>query len=199
MSIKYEIHTIKKAQGSDGNRRFALIHEQNAMSDEQLEEYIQASCSLTRGDVRAALSALRECMLRELGSGHRFALPGIGYLSLSVHLDMTESIPDDKARADYIRVRGLNFRPCRSLLDGVRRSVSFERAQFSSKSQQYDEAELADRLRAFLASNSCLTRRDMEQVFGLRKSMALRWLNHFVATGLLKRGGVKSAPVYFMR
>ena len=197
MSIKYEIHTIKQTHG--GNRRFALIHEHDAMSGEQLEEYIQDSCSLTRGDVCAALSALRECMLRELDSGHRFALPGIGYLSLSVHLDMADSMPDDKARADYIRVRGLNFRPCRSLLDGVRRSISFERAQFSSKSRQYGEAELADRLRMFLASNSCLTRRDMEQVFGLRKGLALRWLNHFVATGLLKRGGVKSAPVYFMR
>lgn len=199
MSIKYEIHTIKKSCGTDGDRRFAHIHEQKSMSEEQLEEYIQASCSLTRGDVRAALSALRECKVRELGCGRRFMLPGIGYLSLSVHLDMADSIPDGKARADYICVRGLNFRPCRSLLEGVRRKVSFERAPFSSKSRQYDEVELADRIRTFLASNSCLTRKDMELELGLRKGLALRWLKHFVDIGLLKREGVKCAPVYVMR
>ena len=63
------------------------------MSASQLENSIESSCSLTKGDVEAALSALREQMLSELSQGNRFYIPNIGYFSLSVDLDM----PDGKS------------------------------------------------------------------------------------------------------
>ena len=63
------------------------------MTAEQLKSHIQASCSLTKGDVEATLSALREHMTRELIEGHRFYIPSIGYFSLAVDMDMPEDKP----------------------------------------------------------------------------------------------------------
>ena len=104
------------------------------MSAQQLESYIQSSCSLTKGDVEATLSALRECMIQHLSHGNRFYIPSIGYFSLSVNLNM----PEDKASADYISVRNI-IRPDASMLQEVKRNVHFERAKYSTKSREHTE------------------------------------------------------------
>lgn len=139
MSIKYEIHGIKNAKGEGKEQKYVHLFAHEPQSDHALEDDIQASCSLTKADVRAAFSALRDHMVRALASGSRFHLPGVGYFSLSVGLDAPDDLPDDKMRADYIRLRNIRFRPERSLLSEVGSGVSFERAAFSSRSRQYTE------------------------------------------------------------
>lgn len=139
MSIKYEIHGIKNAKGEGKEQKYVHLFAREPQSDRALEDDIQASCSLTKADVRAAFSALRDHMVRALASGSRFHLPGVGYFSLSVGLDAPDDLPSDKMRADYIRLRNIRFRPERSLLGEVGSGVSFERAGFSSRSRQYTE------------------------------------------------------------
>lgn len=163
MSIKYEIHSIKNSQGTGKERHFAQIFDQPAMTAEQLKSHIQASCSLTKGDVEATLSALREHMTRELIEGHRFYIPSIGYFSLAVDMDMPEDKPIDKVRADYLSVRNIRFRPDAALLKEVRKGVRFERATFTTKSANLTEDELKEKIILYFATNNCLTRRAMEQ------------------------------------
>lgn len=198
MSIKYEIQSIKNALGKGEEHRFARIFEQEPMTANELESQIQANCSLTRGDIAATLKALRDCIVRELSTGSRFYLPEIGHFSLSVALDMSSEKPTDKARADYISVRNINFRPDASLLSEVKRKASFERSKFSTKSRQYTEEELVARLRQYFANHRCLTRRDLEREFGLRQSTALSWLRRLTEAGVLKKDGARTSPVYFL-
>ena len=101
MSIKYEIQPIKNSQGTGKDRHYARIFDRAPMSAKQLMSHIQSTCSLTQGDVEATLSALRDVIVSELAQGNRFYIPSIGYLSLSVDLDMPDNMPVSKARADY--------------------------------------------------------------------------------------------------
>ena len=150
MSIKYEIHGIKNAKGEGKEQKYVHLFAHEPQSDHALEEDIQASCSLTKADVRAAFSALRDHMARALASGSRFHLPGVGYFSLSVGLDAPDDLPSDKMRADYIRLCNIRFRPERSLLSEVGSGVSFERAGFSSRSRQYTEEQILSLLHHYL-------------------------------------------------
>lgn len=198
MSIKYEIHSIKNSKGTGKEQEFVRIFECPPRTDRQLEDHIQSNCSLTKGDVQATLMTLRDCMIHELSHGNRFHIPEIGYFSLAVDLDMPEDKPMEKVRGDYISVRNIKFRPDAELLNEVRRSTRFERARFSSKSRQYTEDELLRRIKEHLATNNCITRRDLELNFGLRQSAALKWLRHFTETGILKKEGARNSPVYFL-
>ena len=198
MSIKYEIHSIKNSQGTGEERNFARIFEHESMTAEQLKSHIQDSCSLTKGDIEATLSALREHMIHELSHSDRFYIPSIGYFLLSVDLDMPEDKPLDKVRGDYISVRNIKFRPDAAMLQEVKSHVRFERADFSTKSSKYTEDEMQNKIKAFLATNHCINRRDMELQFGLRQSAALRWLKHFMEIGVLKKDGARNSPVYFL-
>ena len=198
MSIKYEIQSIKNSQGTGEERNFARIFEHKPMTAEQLKSHIQDSCSLTKGDIEATLSAVREYMIHELSHGNRFYIPSIGYFSLSVDLDMPEDKPIEKVRGEYISVRNIKFRPDAAMLQEIKSHVCFERANFSSKSSKYTEEEMLDKIKAFLATNPCINRRDMELQFGLRQSAALRWLKHFTTIGVLKKDGARNSPVYFL-
>lgn len=194
MSIKYEIHGIKNAKGEGKEQKYVHLFAHEPQSDHALEDDIQASCSLTKADVRAAFSALRDHMVRALASGSRFHLPGVGYFSLSVGLDAPDDLP-----SDYIRLRNIRFRPERSLLGEVGSGVSFERTGFSSRSRQYTEEQLLSLLRHYFATHTCLTRRILQRMAGLRDSAAKKWLQHLTATGVLKRDGANNAPVYLWR
>ena len=189
MSIKYEIHGIKNAKGEGKEQKYVHLFAHEPQSDHALEDDIQASCSLTKADVRAAFSALRDHMVRALANGSRFHLPGVGYFSLSVGLDAPDDLPDDNIR----------FRPERSLLGEVGSGVSFERAAFSSRSRQYTEEQLLSLLRHYFATHTCLTRRILQRVAGLRDSAAKKWLQHLTATGVLQKDGASNAPVYLWR
>ena len=117
----------------------------------------------------------------------------------TVGLDAPDDLPSDKMRADYIRLRNIHFRPERSLLGEVGSGVSFERAGFSSRSRQYTEEQILSLLRHYFATHTCLTRRDLQRMAGLRDSAAKKWLRRLTATGVLQRDGASNAPVYLWR
>ena len=198
MSIKYEIHSIKNSQGSGKEQKFVRLFERLPQADSQLESHIQSHSPLSKGTVQATLMTLRDYMVRELSQGNRFHIPEIGYFSLSVDLEMPEEMSADKARGDYISVRNIKFRPDAGLLNAVKLGARFERARFSSKSRQYSEEELLEKIKEYLAANNCITRRVLEQEFGLRQGAALKCLKHLTETGVLKKEGARNAPVYFL-
>lgn len=198
MSIKYEIQSIKNSHGSGEERSFARIYESSPMTSDEIENYIQANCSLTKSDVRAALSALRELMADKLAEGARFRIPGIGSFSFAAGLELPDGVTADKARGNHIRVRNINFRPDIALFRDATRGVRFERADFTTKSREYAGEDLLQAIRTYLAGHDGITRRVLELHFGLRRSAAQRWLCHFTEVGALKRVGLKSSPVYFL-
>lgn len=56
-----------------------------------------------------------------------------------------------------------------------------------------------DFCRHYFATHTCLTRRILQRMAGLRESTAKKWLQHLTATDVLKRDGANNAPVYLWR
>ena len=75
MSIKYEIHGIKNAKGEGKEQKYVHLFAHEPQSDHALEDDIQASCSLTKADVRAAFSAMRDHMVRHLPAARASTSP----------------------------------------------------------------------------------------------------------------------------
>lgn len=196
MSIKYKIHTIENAQGEGKERHFVRLENYPPMSERQLEKHICQNSSLTEGDLKSALYALRESMIRELLQGKRFYLPSIGYFSLSVDLNMPKDKAIEKVRGDYISVRNINFLPDADMLQTIKGKAKFERSTYTSSSLRYTEEELVKGLREYLVENKIINRSNFQSVFGVRKNKALQWLKHFTETGLLQKFGAKNSPLY---
>ena len=168
------------------------------MNADQLESHIEESCSLTKSDMEATLSALRAAMIRELSQGKRFHLPSIGSFSLSVDLNLPEGKSVDKMRGDYINVRNLNFRPDTPMLREIKNNAHFERANVSTQSNHFTEEHILTQIKAFFKTHTYITRRDFESLFGFRRSYATKWLKHFRECGVLKQSGPANSAVYLL-
>ena len=198
MAIKYEIHYLPNAGGNEETRRFAHIFEQTAMTDKQMISRIARHSSLSEGDVAAVLMQLRDIIEDDLQEGRRINIPEIGYLSLSVDLDMDELKPDNKVRADYVSVRGIKFRPNADLLKKVKHHTHFEKSLYTSRSYPFSEDALKEKIREYLEHNRSINRKVLEEEFYIRKQTALNWLKKLEKSGFLIKEGSRNAPVYFL-
>ena len=198
MSIKYKIRSIENASGDGKDRHYAHICQDEPMTDRQLEEQIQSVCSLTKGDVKAALSAIRELMVQRLRGGNRFHIPEIGTFSFAVTLDAPDGTPAEKLRGDHIRIRNINFRPDAALLSDASSGVRFEKDTSSGEPKRYSREQLLTAMRTYLQSNRCITSRIMRLEFGLSATSALGWLRRLTADGTLRKEGSRRSPVYFL-
>lgn len=116
MNIKYNIQSIKNAQGNGKDREFVRLYENAPLSPRQLEEHIRNHTGLTPGALHGVLDTLGDCMAHALSEGTRFHLPGIGYFSLGARLDKPDGAADGKVRGNQIKVDGIKFRPEARLL-----------------------------------------------------------------------------------
>lgn len=198
MAIKYEIHSIQNAQGNGEERKFVRLQEHEPMTSKEIELYIQQACTLTRGDVQAVMTTLHDLIVTELSHGARFYIPEVGYLSLAVTTELPEGRPMEKVTGNDIRLRNINFKPTAELLKEVTKNVRFERSRYTTKSKQYTEEQLWDKIVAYIREHSYICRRDLEFHFHLRQQTALKWLRHFTEKGLLVKKGALNAPIYFL-
>lgn len=198
MSIKYEVQHIENAVGSGEARPFIRLRQGAAMTSEQLAAKIAESSTLTPADVKAVMSELCHYAKQELIGGHRFYLPEIGYLSLSVGNTPPDKLPHGKITGKDIYVRNVDFKPEAKFLNEIRQGASFEKSHHANKSVDYTEEDLWQKVEAFLTENHYITRRIISSQFGLSKYKAAQWLTRFTEEGRLKKDGTSHQPLYFL-
>lgn len=198
MDLKYDVYTITNAEGSGEERKYVRLKQHEAMTAHELEATIQQRCTLTKGDVAAVFSELHDIVVSEFSMGRRVYVPQLGYFSLAVNLEMPEDNPDKKITGKEVRLRGINFRPEAGLLQEIERNIHFVRSEYSSRSNFFTEEKLWARLQEFFKENRYLTVSLMRMKFGLTRHMAQKWIDHFIAKGLLVKDGTPRSPIYFL-
>lgn len=196
MELKYDVYTIQNAEGTGEERRYVRLQQQDPKSGNELARSIEECCTLTDSDVKAMFAVLHDYAVQEMSEGRRFCVPGLGYFSLSVELEQDSEQPDKKIRGNDIRLRGITFRPEQQLLREIGRRVSFVRSKYTSQSVKYTEEELWGKVTEYFKTTRLLTSRAMQKEFGLTQYSAQKWLNLFVAKGLLTKDGTRHSPVY---
>ena len=198
MDLKYDVYTITNAEGSGEERKYVRLKQHEAMTAHELEATIQQRCTLTKGDVAAVFSELHDIVVSEFSMGRRVYVPQLGYFSLAVNLEMPEDNPDKKITGKEVRLRGINFRPEAGLLQEIERNIHFVRSEYSSRSNFFTEEKLWARLQEFFKENRYLTVSLMRMKFGLTRHMAQKWIDYFIAKGLLIKDGTPRSPIYFL-
>ena len=198
MDLKYDVYTITNAEGSGEERKYVRLKQHEAMTASELEATIQQRCTLTKGDVAAVFTELHDIVVTEFSMGRRVYIPELGYFSLAVNLEMPEDNPDKKITGKEVRLRGINFRPEAGLLQEIERNIHFVRSEYSSRSNFFTEEKLWARLQEFFKENRYLTVSLMRMKFGLTRHMAQKWIDHFIAKGLLIKDGTPRSPIYFL-
>jgi nucleoid DNA-binding protein len=196
MEIHYEIKTLKNAAGEGTERKYVALHNYNPLTESEMESEIEESCSLTKADVSGMFTALRHIAVEQLSHGKRFHIPGIGWLSLAAGLNKDAKRPGHKITGKDIFLRAINFQPEEKFIGDVSCDMSFKQSGFSSKSKEYEEEALWAEVTDYLAHNDFITRRTMQEKFGLSKYKADLWLARFESLGHLRKEGNKHGFIY---
>ncbi len=197
MAIKYEIHKLNNAGGSGQDRRYVRIHRGQTLTESELESAIEHSCTATRADVRGVLAALRQVAEQQLALGNRFHLPGIGWLAVTAGLSKEAQQADHKVTGKDIYPTGIQFQPEGDLFERVTTGMTFHQSPFTTQSAACDEQQLWQLISDHIDQRGCITRSELRQMAGLAKNAEVRWLDHFMAQGLLREGGTPHLRLYF--
>lgn len=196
MSIMYDIHELKNAQGTGAKRKYVQPLMQEPMDEKNLYRVLSDRCTLTGADVSATLLSLASVIKEELIKGCRVHLPGIGYFSVKTSLDMPEG--KDKVRSNYVKLDNISFKPETSLLESLKEEVKFVRYDGSTRSKEYTEEQMVEQVKAYLAENPYINSRILSLHFHLRQRKRLYWLNRLVELGVIEKHGPVNAPFYML-
>lgn len=194
MSTDYDFYKNPIPQGSNRRPRLhARVVPKATVDTEQLARYIHDASSLTTGDVKATLTMLSEMIVRELKSGNRVHIDGLGYFEMTLQCP---PVKDPKEiRAESIRFKSVAFRPDASL-KGKLSTTRFQRVAHKSHSKEASDTEIDERLTTYFATHDYITRSDFQHLCGLTKSTASRRLQECLQAGKLRKEGLYKFPLY---
>lgn len=196
MNIKYEIHTLKNAGGEGVERKYVVLRHYKPLSENEMEQRIQNSCTLTAGDVKAVLSELRAIAVEQLREGNRFCIPGIGWLSLTTRLDKKAQKKGYKITGKDIYPKAIQLDTDGKFFNDVVSGIGFEKSQYSTRSQAYSEEDLWKKIAAYLSKKGFISSPLLQREFGLSRYYADKWISIFLKKGKIHKTGTAHNIIY---
>lgn len=185
MSVKFNMRKMPSLNGEE-----TVLYPQmfgcGVFETEAMTRELSERCSLTPGDVKAALSGLSDIMAERMAMGYSVRLEGIGVFSASLGLaegKEREQLEGTHRNAASIRVRGVNFRADRRLVQRTDANCHPERTtrRFATSSSRYTPQERLRLALDHIAVHGRLRLDDYVRLTGLTRSTASRELCRLAA------------------
>lgn len=193
--MDYDIIQKPPRGRSEGSEYYIVPVYCGTVDVEQMAEEICLSCSLTRSDVIAAISALSERMAAALKSGHKVRMNGLGTFRLRLTTPTKELQATDHV-AKHITVRDVAFK-AEQKFESNFLNVNFERTDHSRTLRRVEaEDVLREKLRTYFDEHEFLRRPHVEAMAHCGKTTAKTLLTRLVSEGYLTNVGTLRAPAY---
>ncbi|MGL5980022.1 MAG: HU family DNA-binding protein [Phocaeicola sp.] len=170
----YETPTPNKNKEKEYHPR--VVNSTTLGSDELLKQ-ISHRCTLTKGDVKACLTELSHSLTEGLRAGRNVHLEGVGYFSTKLICTAEKTTPH--TRSEYVKVKGIAFRPEREIRQELT-TAELERAKRKSHSTPLTNQEIESCIEQHFSNKSTLTRAQLEELCQLTKTTALKHINRMV-------------------
>lgn len=193
MALHYDLYENPLPDGKRRKRLHARVVTQGTTGTEDLVDRIHDRCSLTPGDVRAALSELADVMAYELAHGKRVHLEGLGYFQLTLEMPPVREAKD--IRSGSIHVKSIAFRPEVGFKERFL-SLELRRAREKNHSSVCSDEKIERLLAGYFEQHDHLTSLQFQSLCGLTRSTAQRRLKTLLAEGKLRKTGHRGAPLY---
>ena len=109
----------------------------------------------TKADVKAVVEGLSHLLARRLSSGTSVHLEGIGYFSVGITAP-TFSDPSE-INARQIKVRTVDFRPEKKLIEEIAQKTSFQKSTACERSVTLTDKAVRRLLRDYLEIHDCIS------------------------------------------
>jgi predicted histone-like DNA-binding protein len=195
MSVFYDYYESPENPVNKGEKHYhARPVLSRTVSTEQVINRIHERCTLTKGDILAALDGLGTVLSEFLQEGQRVHLDRIGYFSVSLACNAKVTNPRG-AKVDKIGVKSVKYRADKRMKSELA-AVHVSRERAGRHSARLSAAEIGRRLGAWFADHQVMTRREFQSLCEMSQMTAIRHIRRLVEEGHLKNIGLPRQPIY---
>lgn len=199
MAAFYDLYRNPPLRDENGDKKpllHARVVSQGTVNIDTVARDIENATSFTKGDVKGVLLAIEQQLEHYLAEGYHVNLNGLGIFSVALECRPVKE--KNEIRSGSVRFSGLHFRPCCGLLRELRGKMSLVRNPYSVPATDITEEEAFRRLKTYLDSTPCISRREFSRLTGYTKSMAVKRLNTWIESERLIRYGEGKGIVYYL-
>lgn len=194
MEARYDFFRTPQPKDSEKESYHARLVVKRKLTTDQVARHIADRCTLSMGDVKAALMELSDLLADEIRQGNSVHLDGIGTFRGSAKSPAVASV--NEIRAESIHFGGIVYHPDKQL-ERLLKSMRFKRVEQTHRSEVLTEEEIDQFLTGYFKEHDAITTRQLGMLCGLRPATALRRLQKRVEEGRLTHPGYLRAPFYF--
>lgn len=213
--IKFGVYR-NPSKDADGKESYHVRHEtQGALNEQYIIDHLERYHRPEAPHIESVVRALKEMIVEILTDNHNVHIEGLGnfYLKLGFRKRQDENGQEVKPRftdpakitGNDVEVESIGFTPDEELLKELRNhGYHFENATGRGNvghSATYTREQLIKQLDEFFQNHDCITRRQMEGIFGLTKYMAQKWLDELctLPPHYLKTKKIANVLTYYRR
>jgi predicted histone-like DNA-binding protein len=194
MAIKFEFYETPDPSGKKTGKYHARVVTHNTVTSAEVARRIHMASSLTIGDVKNVLTALGEELAEHLGQSNRVHLEGIGYFQVT--LGCGEVTDPKRTHAQSVGIKTVKFRVDKALRQRLVYHTRLVRSEIKRHSAPITPDEVDRRVEAFFGTADRLTRKKLEAMCGITKSMAIRHIKRMMEEGKIENVGLRNQPIY---
>ena len=214
-TIKFGVYS-NPSKDADGKDSYHVRHEtQGALNQQYIINHLEHYHHPEAQHIEAVVRKLKEMIVEMLTDNYNVHIEGLGnfYLKLGFRkrkdekgLEVKPHFTDPaKITGNDVDVESIGFTPDEEFLNELRgKGYHFENATGKGNvghSAKYTKEQIIRKLDEYFQTQDCITRRQMEGIFGLTKYMAQRWLDELCTMPpvYLEAKKVANVRAYFRR
>ena len=194
MAIEYDFYKTHGAL-ADKNSYHVRTVDHDTVNTDMLIQHIQQGTTLTVPDLKGAVSALSQEIIKNLQEGRKVYLEGLGYFSLSIDGTVVRD-KNDQLRLKSPRVRTIKFQPEEQVMKQMS-DLSFScQGHKGQQSKPQDEASVNRVIAYLLKEKPIFTAREFFAAAQVTSATGYRILKKLVAEGKLTNVGTSRNKLY---
>lgn len=196
MKTRFDFYTSPTPNPDKKAAYHARITHGRTVGTDELAQEICEQTSFTEGDVKGMLAVLHNKLVEKLSQGNRVSLDGIGVFRITLQCgEIEEPKPHHTQEVGF---KSVKFQADSELKKTIANRLELVREPDKRHSPKIDDATVPQQLESFFASHDFATRRDVEQLFGVTRTMAVRLIKKWIDSGILQNKGTRQNPVYML-
>jgi predicted histone-like DNA-binding protein len=180
---------------NNGQKRYhARVSNAISIDFEAVCKDLEYNTMATKADVKGVVESLSQLLIKQLSSGAKVHLKGIGHFSVS--LDAPSFDDPAEINGSQIKVHSINFLPDKAVVSEINRQASFKKSIASERSAMPSDEEMKQLLADYFETHQYITGKEFRLLFNQTRSTAYRRLSKLCKETqpvLIRIGGARSS------
>lgn len=194
-TINYDFYeNPSQAVANNGAKYHIRINNNEVIDLKRIGEQLEKRTTGKMPDLMLVITGIRQIIKEELSQGNTVSIDGI--CRIEPILGVADGVCEGNERGNCVQLKTLRAHVVKSLIEEVKGSLKPCQHKKVNHSPKIALDDVCKWLAEYFTKESAVSRRQLEEQFGLSRYMAIKYLNQLMEAGKLYRPGRKNDSLY---